>query len=517
MVNVLATWPDALPQVQMHKESLEWTPPPSGAPLPWVTTCKEPGKWLDSGAFSSALKPAGILDHRAIAVPGAVVVLPYGMRLIKQFQELIRRFYQQFGLEEYEYPTVAPLEIYDPIQDILPLDNKLLHLGTDSDFAQQRPQATLCPSGEATIYAHWKTIVRSPADLPLRVYRQARYYRPTPSGKHSGRSIFRPLESADVFEFHCGFAGYEEGQQASSDYFAMLRAIASAAHVPTLWSTRPPWTNNRGVAEWAIGGDVPLPSGNTVQTASLYNQGQIFSRACGIRFKQGGKLMHPYHITGAITRRLAYVHLMLGMYESGALFVHPDFSPDQVAIVFQQRMQDDSAHIQKLLDTLTSYGLRLKLDRVEGKNSIAHVRRSNRLRGVPLEILVQGRRNPNDRFRVVLTRADTYGEAILFEDMLLTIGLLVPPIVHNVGVAYVQRVRQFFERQCCFASRTSLNDILGARRVAVCPLVASEKNTLEVDGWHRGEILGYARGHDTRPCVLTGERTDTVALISPRV
>lgn len=516
--DLLTTWPEHVDLEQQRPLSLEWLPPRSGSVLtPLVESVNNRAGWVDLGAFSSSLKNAGVLDNKAVNLPGSFVVLPFGVRLVDQFCEIVRRFYREYLLEEYDYPYVAPKESFEPTRRIINLENRLFHIGNDADFDQTKPRATLGPTGEAIIYSHWRQIVRGVSDLPIRMYRRARYFRPAPSGKHSGRSIFRQMEAGDVFEFHCCFAHDEERQRALESYLGMLRSISQAAHVPTLWSTRPPWTNQGEIAEWAIGGDTPLPVGATVQTACLYNQGQIFSRAYAIHFKHNGEVNYPYHVTGAITRRLLLSHIMLGMNTNGSILVHPDLAPDQVGLVFLPGEQDDLPLLQELNQRLKDDGWRVKFEHSSSRDDVNKVRRNNRVRGVPLEIFVRGRRHSDDPIKLVITRGDTSEEAILFPSGLSGLSPIVQTIIHNVGTAYDNRARKFFTLQCQTATADNLREIAEARQIAVCPLIPNEDVALEVSRWHRGEILGYARGPEVRPCVLTGNLTPTIAFISPRI
>jgi len=516
----LTTWPDLFkPSVDPCELFLEWRPPkPDEKPRPLIETVGANG-WADFGDFSTALKKAGVLDNRTVNLPGALVILPFGIRLVEQFCQIVRQLYVQHDLQEYDYPFIVPLESFEPVRSIFPLDNRLLHIGTDIDFQAQKPRATLCPTGEEVIYSHWEKIVRSPSDLPIKMYRRARFFRPASSGKRSGRSVFRPMEAGDVFEFHCCYATSQERDRTLPHYLDMLRKISEAMHVPTLWSTRPSWTNHHQIAEWAIGGDVPLPSGATVQTACLYNQGQIFSKAYGIGFKQKGEFNYTHHVTGAITRRLLLAHLMLGMDSSGALFIHPDIAPDQVAVVFQRGIQEDAVAVEDFISTLQRSGIRTRFTQVESRNALNKERHNNRQQGIPLEVVLQGRRHPKDTFKLILTRADTWEEAIFYccDDLKLVLPL-VQPILHNVGVSYYERVRRFFVSQCQQVSTTqTLRDAIAARYVGICPIVANEAVAVEIGSWGHGEILGYACGREMQKCALTGELTDVVAFVSPRI
>lgn len=515
---LLTPWPllTQTPAVPLEI-SLTWKPP-TQAPAALTTAFKgEPG-WADMGALSSALRRAGVLDNQAIALPGTTVMMPFGMRILERYVDLVHRLYRQCGLEEWDYPFLTPTKNFDPVRRFLNLDNLLLHVGTDKDFQKQTPRATLGPTGEEVIYPHWRHFIRKSSNLPVQMYRRSRYFRPASSGKRSGRSIMRGMEAADVFEFHCAYATPTEADTALHRYFDLFQRITQSLYVPVLWSTRPPWTNKEAVSLWAIGGDTPLPTGSTVQIASIYNQGQIFSKAYDIGFKQDGTFHHTYHVTGAITRRIFFAHLLLGMHASGDLLIHPDLAPDQVVIVFLVGVENDEPNVETLVQTLREHGIRTRLIRAPKVQIANRERRMNRNRGVPVEVYIQARRWQGDAFKVVLTRADTHEEAVSFSKDLRTLLSFVQPLLHNLGVAYEQRVQNFFEHHCReVASADALQETLLARYVAVCPLAAHKEVVLQIGRWHLGEVLGFTQSPESRLCVITGSPVDTVAFVSPRL
>ena len=210
----------------------------------------EPGRRLTLGDFSAALARAGILDNRVVDLPGSVVAPPDGVELLNLFRERVHSIYRAHGLQEYEYPLLAPTASLLPVSELLDLDGMLL-------YASEEPGAgsadvVLSPTGEATIYSHWAKIVRSRRDLPIRMYRRARYFRPVSRGRHAGRGVFYAMEHDDIFEFHCAYGSSEELREELPRHWTLLQDVVRALHVPALWSTRPPWTNRHEVADWAL-------------------------------------------------------------------------------------------------------------------------------------------------------------------------------------------------------------------------------------------------------------------------
>jgi hypothetical protein len=497
----------------------EWRPgTAAGDVRALVDTVGPEAGWAGLGDFSRALRAAGVLDNDAVALPGTFALLPYGVRLVAGFAALVGRACEARGFEEHDYPFVAPPEALAGMERVLPVRHRVLYAGAAEALAAGEPQLVLCPTGEPVVYSHWARLVRGAGDLPLRVFRRARYYRPISRGKHRAQGVFRSVEAGDVFEFHGCYAD-EPGQQAELGGMAgMLRAVADAWRVPVLWGVRPPWTNHADVSRWTLGGDVPLPTGTTVQVACLYDQGQIFSGAFGVRFAAPGGQRTPFQLSGAVTRRMVLAHLFLGMHAGGELLVHPDVAPHPAAIVLRPGAEDDAPFVAELAARLAQAGCRSSLV-VAARNDDAR-RECLRLRraGTPVVILVQGRRSPDDRLKVVLTRADTHGEASLFAASAAEAAAPVPAVLRAVGRAYDLRVRGFAAAQRVAAStEAEVRDGVRARRVTVCPLDASAGAVAALERGVAGEVLGFAPGAAPAPCVVTGVPVSTVAFVSGRV
>lgn len=520
MIEVLPAWTPPEPALASdgvfaggdRSDGLSWAPPAGAAPP--ATEEKPP----TLGDFSRALARAEVLDNGLVDLPGAVVALPYGVELLNRFRDRVHAVYRSHGLDEHEFPMLAPLSVLAPAAELLDLRGKLLYAGSDADLANGGPGMALLPTGEAAVYASWAKRVRSRGDLPIRMYRRARYFRPVSRGRHAGRGVFYAMEHDDVFEFHCAYADDAEMRAELPRWWQMLGDVAGALHLPVLWSTRPPWTNRHEVAEWALAGDVPLPIRATTQVGSLYNQGTRFSRPYGIGFREDGELHLTAQLAGYVSRRLLLVHLLLGMRAGGELFLHPDVAPAQVVVVL--RGGDDGMHGEiaaGLVGQLEDAGVRARLVSAESPGRLRSELSRWSTRGVPLIVLLFAPREEGEPFRVVVRRADTGEEAVLPEGA----GGLVSrcrELLAEVGESWDRRTQQFVAgRLVETGTAASLHEALADRRVAVAPLAIEEEVVREVDGWRSGEVLGFCRTERLRPCVVSGVPAGTVALISPRV
>jgi hypothetical protein len=482
--------------------------------LAWKDVGVQPGAGpMSLGDFSKSLRAACILDNQAVDLPGGFALLPYGVDMLNLFRERVHTAYRAHGLAEYEYPSLAPLAAFAPTAKLFDLSDKLVYAHArngDSRFA-------LLPTGEAAIYTHWSRIVHRRENLPIRMYRQASYFRPIGLGKHSGGGVLQSVEGGDVFEFHCAFATKEEQRAELDRCQRMLETFVNDAHVPVIWSTRPPWTNCSEVALSAVAADAPLPILATAQVASLYNQATRFSEPYEIGFREHGRINYAQLLAGYVSRRLWFVHLMLGMNNDGSLFVHPDFSPIHAALLIRGDSAAVAETAQQLACGLRDAQLRPKTAFITSAGRLKAAMDVEVCRGTPLVLLLFQPRTPDEAVRIVIRRSDTGQEAESHCQHPQALVRQLAAAIEGIGRAYRRRTGRFFRKRIQPGGASTVRDIVTARFVAVCPLTASKEAVLTVADWKKGEVLGYSKTPDPAPCILTDQPVDTVAFISPRI
>lgn len=469
------------------------------------------------GDFSAALRAAKLFDNTAVDLPGAIVALPAGVRMVSRFCSFVRQQYESAGLAEYDYPSLAPLAALDNFNKVFDARERALFVGTADDFRCGEPRGVLLPTGEPTIYSHWQKMVRRQEDLPIEMFRHATFFRPWSSSRRA-RHIFNALEGADTFEFHCCYQP-SLAHEGASRLFAMLRGLAGAMAVPVLWSTRPPWSNHSSVSLSAIGGDVPLPSGVTLQVGTLYRQGQLFSSKFDIRYRSlDGERLHPEHVTGALSRRLLLAHLCLGMVEGGGFAVHPTLAPVQVRVLVRPTEYDTSGAIVNRTRHLWSDNTRVVLESLPTGTEAARRLREARQVGEPLTLLLQGRRSSDDSMRVVLRRGDTLAEVEYSAvDFGSTPKGLIEIALADLADAHEHRIAEYFRRRVVETSTMEeVREALAARLVAAAPMEFSASAHDIVSQWGQGEILGYVQRDEDQPCVFSDRTCTTRAYVSPR-
>jgi hypothetical protein len=473
-------------------------------------------EWIDLGFFSSALRSAGLFDNLGCTLPGAVIALAKGQSLVRLFSRLVREHYDRAGLAEFDYPCIASITDLGPFDEVFPSRHRVLYVGTQDDLERREPRAFLLPTGEPIIYSHWRRSVRRASDLPIQMYRCARFLRPWSASK-TGRTIFNSLEGVDTFEFHCC---YEPSQvkAAAERLYAMLRSLVSHLCLPVLWSTRPPWTNHGQVSRATIGGDAPLPSGTSLQIATMYDQGTIFSDQFKILYEdERGSRRAPHHLTGAVSRRLLITHLLFGMFTDGCFQVHPHLSPCQVQVVVRHTERDSVGTLSEFARDLESRDIRVATTIADSRKELARALRRGKQLLAPLTVVLWGRRSADDKVRVMLRRNDTAAELRLEADDLTSIPSgVVHDALADIAADQAWRAVVYLSGRCLEAQATDVRDLLTNRYVAIAPLRFDAETVSVVSGWKQGEVLGFLANPEPQSCIITGQPTKTWAYLSPR-
>lgn len=497
--------------VKFTSESLIFGTPPESEPTELLISKQSREKSqvkLTLESLTSALKECKIIDTIPNSLSGTIVLLPRGIRLFQQFNKVVKNSFKNFGLEEYHYPILVSTDFFSPVYDYLSLKNKLLHVGNDKDFEDGVPRGTLCPTGEEVIYPHWKACIKTERDLPIELYRQANYYRPS-RGKHRG-GLFRSMEAFDVFEFHCGYA--QVNRHKFSVFQNMLFSLVDYCCLPTLWSDRPLVTNNEKVSKRTIGCDALLPLGKTVQISSIYDQQDLLSKLFEIQYKKEGKSYNTHHITGFISRRVVWSCLFLGLKKNGSFFLNPNLSPTQAYIIMQSSptSQENLNEISQILD---KYDIRYTIKVIGKKDRLNRVIQDSFKALSCLCVVV---RQLGDEYKLSIINSLDETEKTVMINKLYEISRIINQELNQLDKNHRLIVRDYVKYRIKYAS-----DISQLRAssdlVQAFPLVNNPNNISKIESQVNGEILGFIPLGEKKKCILTNKDCSSIALLSVRL
>lgn len=329
---------------------------------------------LSLAQFTEVLGRASILDTSR-SIGGGHIWLPYGLLYQKLILERSLKQFEFAGYLQYQFPCLIDVDEFERMSQVIP-NAKAFHVyGLDRHYV-------LKPTGEAAVYPVFRHWLQGGCGLPLRVCQIGPYFRPR---KHSSPYL-RSQEYSFLLEAHSAHASSDEMNlefQTATDLLANIMTELGLAFFRCL---RPRWTN-RLVAEATIGLDVVLPWQKTIQTAVSYCQGQIFSRAFDVRFRQAHQWIHTFQTTFGFSEKTLLTTLLVHCDELG-LRIPPMIAPYQVILLPVGDRGDEERVIalaHGVSDDLRSKGIRSLVEDAPLQRN-AFLRWV--VRGAPLQILV---------------------------------------------------------------------------------------------------------------------------------
>ena len=351
------------------------------------------------------------------------------------------------------------------------------------------------------------------------MFQRTRYVRPVGKGQQSAESIFKPMENADVFEFHAAVDSPEASRLLFDRLNNMNAELAAEFHLPVLASRRPLWTNRHEVSGLTHASDVILPNGKTLQVCCLYLQGDRFSGPFEVTFKRGTERLNTHHVTGAVSRRLLLSHLYVGMRTDGTLLIHPSLAPRQVQLVYCGTSSAEEESAFRLQRRLLGEGLRVDLVSMSDKSRLKTFVNESRAGGTPVTVVIQGRRNAEDVWKVIGLRSDlTSDEIVITPDIEPVVSAMVSEGLLGVANAFDTR-RDELERQSvrnAFSVRDAVS-YLAEGLVVRAPLREAQGVVEQVASWRTGEVLGFNDSQIPQRCIVSGELTATTTFIARRI
>ncbi|MEW5936740.1 MAG: proline--tRNA ligase [Candidatus Thermoplasmatota archaeon] len=354
--------------------------------------------------YNAVIEKAALCDKR-YPVKGMNVWTPYGWRIMTGVDALIRREMDATGHEEVMFPMLIPAtEFEKEAQHIKGFSSEVYWVTRAGDNPLAIP-LLLRPTSEAAMYPLFKLWIRSHADLPLKVFQIVNTFR---YETKMTRSFIRVRE-IHFFEAHTCHASFEDAEAQIQEDLEIWKRIANDLSLPYLTTKRPDWDKFAG-AHYTISFDVLMPTGRTLQLASVHQYMENFARAFDIKYEgEDGGHRFVHQTTYGMSERI--LGALIGVHGDGkGLRLPPSIAPVQVVIVpipakgAQERVNESCT---ALLEELKAAGLRAHLD-------LRDLRPGNKFydwesKGVPLRAEV----GPKDlkKGTVVLVRRDT-GEKV---------------------------------------------------------------------------------------------------------
>ena len=265
------------------------------------------------------------------------------------------------------------------------------------------------------MYSIFPLWIRSHADLPLKTFQVVNVFR----YETKQTRAFMRVREIHFFEDHSCFATFEESEAHVKEDLEVASNCLDRLALVHLKSRRPDWDKFPG-AFYSVGCDVVMPSGRTLQCATVHEYQQNFSKAYGITYETPkGERDFVHQTTFGMSERL--VGATVGVHgDDKGLFLPPEVAPIQVVIVpiiFKGKEGPVLERSRTAVDALRAAGLRVHLD--ERDRTAGEKYNHWELRGVPLRVEI----GPRDVEKKHVAYARRDGQKGFIKDEMLVEGV----------------------------------------------------------------------------------------------
>jgi prolyl-tRNA synthetase len=356
--------------------------------------------------YNEVVEVAELTDKR-YPIKGMNIWRPYGQRLMNAIDGFTRAEMQRTHHDEVSFPLMIPEKLFmkeaDQIKGFGSEVFWVTHAGENALPDGER--WVVRPTSECAMYEIFPLWIRAHTDLPLQTFQICNVFR----YETKQTRAFMRVREIHFFEDHSVFADEATARAHVELDLQIVKNVYDRLALPALYSKRPDWDKFPGAVD-STGADVVMPSGRTLQCATVHYYGENFARAYNMTYEApGGGHKHCHQTTYGMSERL--VGAVVGCHgDDNGLILAPEIAPIQVVIVpviFKDGGEAVLAACREVAARLRAAGLRVELD--ERANSSGEKYYHWELRGVPLRLEV----GPKDveKKSVFAARRDVPGKA----------------------------------------------------------------------------------------------------------
>ncbi len=452
--------------------------------------------------YNEVIEASGLVDKR-YPVKGMHVWLPYGWQLMRNIDEYFRRVFTEHGHQEVYFPLLIPeTEFKKEAEHIAGFENEVYWV-THGGLTPLDVKLVVRPTSETAMYPMFSLWIRSHADLPLRIFQIVNVFR---YETKQTRTFIRVRE-VHFFESHTAHATAEESEEQIRDNIEIWKKIAEKLALPYLLVRKTDWDKFPGAA-YSIGAETIMPSGRTLQIATIHQYFQNFSRAYGIEYlKEDGTHDFVHQTTFGMSERL--VGAIVGIHgDDRGLILPPEIAPIQVVIVpiVTKKKEDVLEEARKIEEELRGF-FRVHLDDRDNYTP-GYKFYDWELKGVPLRLEIGPR--DMERGQVVLVRRDTREKlSVKREEYIDKISELLQSIQRDM------RDRAEKEMMSRIKRVESIEEIKENGEVSMVYWCGSEECGHRIEDDTEKKIIGISlENHELGKCIVCGRETDKMVYIA---
>ncbi len=452
--------------------------------------------------YNEVIEKAGLVDKR-YPVKGMHVWLPYGWQLMRNIDEFFRKIFTEHKHKEVYFPLLIPeTEFKKEAEHIAGFENEVYWV-THGGLDPLDVKLVVRPTSETAMYPMFSLWIRSHADLPLRIFQIVNVFR---YETKQTRTFIRVRE-VHFFESHTAHATAEESEEQIRDNIEIWESIAKKLALPYLLVRKTDWDKFPGAA-YSIGAETIMPSGRTLQIATIHQYFQNFSKPYDIKYlKEDGTHDYVHQTTFGMSERL--VGAIVGIHgDDRGIVIPPEIAPIQIVIVPIVTKNKESVleEARKIEKELLKY-FRVHLDDRDNYTP-GYKFYYWELKGVPIRLEI----GPKDieKNQVILARRDTFEKiAVSRDEYIEGISSLLKDIQENL----MERAEK--EMGSKIKEAENIEDIKSHNGISMVHWCGSEECGHKIEDLTEKKIIGTPLDeHSPGKCIICGKETEIIAYVA---
>ncbi len=451
--------------------------------------------------YNEVIEAAGLVDKR-YPVKGMHVWLPYGWQLMRNIDEYFRKIFTEHEHQEVYFPLLIPeTEFKKEAEHIEGFENEVYWV-THGGLDPLDVKLVVRPTSETAMYPMFSLWIRSHADLPLRIFQIVNVFR---YETKQTRTFIRVRE-VHFFESHTAHATAKESEEQIKENIEIWKKIADKLALPYVLVQKTEWDKFPGAA-YSIGAETVMPSGRTLQIATIHQYFQNFSKPYQIEYlKEDGTHDYVHQTTFGMSERL--VGAIVGIHgDDRGLILPPEIAPIQVVIVpiVSKKKKEVLQEAKKIKNELKEY-YRVHLDDRDNYTP-GYKFYDWELKGVPLRLEI----GPKDmeKNQVVLVRRDNFEKLFVSrEEYIEKIG----EILKDIQAKMKEKAEK--EMKSKIKEVHSIEEIKEHNGIAEVSWCGDEHCGHKIEELTEKKIIGISFEKKKGKCIICGKETDKIAYVA---
>ncbi len=450
--------------------------------------------------YNEVIEAAGLVDKR-YPVKGMHVWLPYGWELMRNIDEYFRKIFTDYGHREVNFPLLIPeTEFKKEAEHIRGFEDEVFWV-THGGLDPLDVKLIIRPTSETAMYPMFSLWIRTHADLPLKIFQIVNVFR---YETKQTRTFIR-MREVHFFEAHTAHATADDSERQIREDMEIWEKIARKLALPYVLVRKTDWDKFPG-ADYSIGAETIMPSGRTLQVATMHQYFQNFSKPYNIKYlKEDGEHEYVHQTTFGMSERL--IGAIVGIHgDDRGLILPPEIAPIQVVIVpiVSKNKEGVLEEARRIREELS--GFRVHLDDRDNYTP-GYKFYDWELRGVPLRLEIGPR--DMERGQVVLVRRDTGEKITVSRDEYVD---RIASLLEDIQEAMFKRAQEEMEERIKKVS--SLEEVRENDAVSAVSWCGSEECGHEIEDRTEKKIIGMPMRSEKGKCIICGKETEIVALVA---